>query len=812
MSNDKWLRYFWILSSLIFLIYLPAFILDFGIHNDYMIWSYENQKFSILGFPESSHLIYIGRPLGALLLNLHFIIFSGIKSLIIGRFIGYLTLILSFFLFCRIIITHYQSPPLRSLLIGLGIFTLPSVILYVIWLCNYIPGIFTILLSIIAYYLVNKGYIGKKISIYLIVSGYFLFFLSLLIYPPVSLFFLTFPFFVTLFSDTKMWIENRRKIFHQTIIPLILLGFYFFAAKYIITPLIKKILPEVNNYKIPTTNYEFTVGINFKEKYEVIKELFSTTFNLWSSNYIPNFFWLILLIILISLIVTGINYYKHEKMRSKYSLERVIFAIFLLGISAMPVIAPKGGFIAYRIILVPIVFVTILFFWSVEILLNNIKRNTIIVYSTFIFLTFIILGFGAFRIYLYTDNAHREYLFVKNSISKMNLSSINRITFLAPEWGDRIVDYPLFYDFNYIGTNFAFMDGLALCILKQNGITHNKINISYLPASARNLNKEFFRLFKPYIDMNIAGFQNKPPEFTIAMGPMCPNKNQNNIGAQLLIEDYNGYNIVLFGENIWGIPQGLFTDFSDISLLKKKNGVLWSGTVEKLMKDIDEIPPEKNSGLLAPRLIEKEFLGYNLVRVKGRFWGFPLGFKPDFKDPNLSQREGVVNASSIEELKKNIATIPEHIRNCLYGPRLLIEGFNSYNIVCFKGKLYGVKQGIPFDIADPEFAKKKGIISGTSIENIKDIIEGIFPNDLNESIPILIEEGYNGYNIVRFKGKILGFKQGFIPDYSNYNKLSQDKNVIVAQNKNELKIKIDSISPKSNRWRIWLKWLKDKIQ
>ena len=36
-------------------------------------------------FPETTHLLSVGRPIGAILLNLHFATFTDIKSLAIGR-------------------------------------------------------------------------------------------------------------------------------------------------------------------------------------------------------------------------------------------------------------------------------------------------------------------------------------------------------------------------------------------------------------------------------------------------------------------------------------------------------------------------------------------------------------------------------------------------------------------------------------------------------------------------------------------------------------------------------------------------------
>ncbi len=65
-----------------------------------------------------------------------------------------------------------------------------------------------------------------------------------------------------------------------------------------------------------------------------------------------------------------------------------------------------------------------------------------------------------------------------------------------------------------------------------------------------------------------------------------------------------------------------------------------------------------------PVLLEEGYEGYNVVRFSGRYFGFPQGFLPDYEDPDLASRPGVIVADSVEEVKATIsarrhATSPE---------------------------------------------------------------------------------------------------------------------------------------------------------
>lgn len=670
-----WNYSFAVCALTMFLLYIPAFMHDFAVHNDYMIWSYDNHK-CCMRFPESTHLLSVGRPIGAILLNLHFATFTEIKSLAIGRAISLLTTICAYYLFCLTLVKNYRFPPLFSVITGFLIFLLPSAILYVVWLTNFVPGSFTALLSVAAYFLISwrreKLETNSKSlrSCFLSrVFGYFLLFISFFIYPPVGIFCLIFPLIWALFMGSEQWARERREIFIQvgTVVSLLIL--YFVATKFVVTPMLSRYSEAVRDYVLPTSNYQFALSTNPFNKLYLVDEFFAITFNLWTSNYLPRFYLFVLLFVI------GIGIWKlfelwHGGRRvesTNVALQRTATVICLIGIGAAPVFVPKDGFVAYRIVFTAASMAVVLFLWGLHefcSVFNNGRALTISIVTVVL----LCLVFSNIRVQVFVDNVHREYEFVRNAVRGLNRDNLTKIVVLAPEWGAQIVRGQLFYDFRYMGTNFARMDGIVRAALRELGMPRRnvrKINVSFVPHSIAE-SPEVMKYFCPCIDMMWAGFQSTIPTFSLAMGPMIPllpelsvsktnsssskesesqSKPQESVrslrGPQMIIEGYIGYNIVLYNSRIYGFPQGLKPNYRDPNLSGTK-GVLTGDSVRAVIAAVEAIPKSQNLGLRAPRLVTEGYKGYNIVAFRDEFFGFPQEFSPDYEDPHLAKRPGVL--------------------------------------------------------------------------------------------------------------------------------------------------------------------------
>lgn len=117
-------------------------------------------------------------------------------------------------------------------------------------------------------------------------------------------------------------------------------------------------------------------------------------------------------------------------------------------------------------------------------------------------------------------------------------------------------------------------------------------------------------------------------------------------------------------------------------------------------------------------------------------------------------------------------------------PLLLKEGYNNYNIIYFDGKYYGLHQleGV-FDVKRLKKGKYKRIFSSETFNGIIDLVK----NAPKIYLPILIEEGFLGFNIIAFGNKFyaIGQEEG----YFDIEKVNQRvyKRIIEGQSVEEIK-------------------------
>jgi hypothetical protein len=692
---------FAVCAAVTFFLYLPAFVLDFAVHNDYMIWSYDNQR-CCLRFPESTHLLAVGRPIGAILLNLHFATFTGIKSLAIGRVISFLTILCAYYFFCLVLIKNYGFPFLFSVLSGFLIFLLPSAILYVVWLTNFVPGSLVVLLSVVAYFLISRPSSKettrnrrKPISLLSLPTlGYFLLFISFFVYPPVAIFCLVFPVIWALFMDSEQWVRKRREIFIQlaTIVSLLIL--YFVVTKSVVTPVLSRVNQAVRDYVLPTSNYQFSLSTNPVEKLHLVDEFLAITFNLWTSNYLPGFY------LVMFLFIIGVGIWKFFKLRrqnrggkeTRSALERTATVVFLLGIGAAPVFIPKEGFVAYRIVFTAASMAVVLFLWALHEFCSMYDNRRLLAVSLAI-VVFLCTFFASIRIRTFVDNNNREYEFVRNTVRGLDQDKLTKIVVLAPEWGAQIVRGPLFYDFRYMGTNFARMDGIVRASLRELGMTRRrakKINVSFVPQSIAE-SPELMRYFCPCINMAWAGFQSGIPAFSAAMGPMVPAVSEGSLS-----------------------PENSSSQEASVSTPESS---------KPRASDSPSDSPKRARPVSGPQMIIEGYLGYNVVLYKSRIYGFPQGFKPDYTDPNLSRTKGVLTGNSVKAIIAAVEAIPESENLGLRAPRLVTESYKGYNIVAFQNKFFGFPQQFSPDYEDPDLAKKPGVLIGATEETVKALID-----------------------------------------------------------------------------------------
>ncbi len=263
---------------LAFLIYLPAFTTEYGMHNDYR---FIPGNFSDrLIFSEAEHLYIVGRPLQAVLVTLQGWCINNISEFAIARFISFLFMILFAVLFDFFLRRIAKVEPFWSRVIVLNAVCLPPSQVYVLWVAHFLPGYFTLVLATASYLLLSFGMpvpktIGQKqkYSIPLLTGSAFLFEAALFNYPINAVFVFACTVGLLLFSPLPKWPQTLKTIMRDIL---------FFGAGMLIYFLANVLffLPHAPTMSVPhdlaKTPYAFDLSANIWLKGKLIFSTFWT--------------------------------------------------------------------------------------------------------------------------------------------------------------------------------------------------------------------------------------------------------------------------------------------------------------------------------------------------------------------------------------------------------------------------------------------------------------------------------------------------------------------------------------------------------
>jgi len=448
---------------ILFLVFSPIFFIDFGIHNDYSIWEYDKSREQ---FPETIHLILVGRPIGAYLLNIYFRFFDTISSLAFARFISFIVSIFSAFLIYRYLSANFYLNSFYILSLIFCIFTLPPNQVFVIWSTNFVPGSLNIFFVISIYIIFNKidkckkSY--KKIFLYIII--FILFLATFFIYPPTSLFFLCFTFINALFSVEKNRKDILKLIIRDVGFCIITMISYFLIHRFILLHFLSIKYP--NQLRGLTGGpYEFKISTDFFRSVEIFYVVSKLAFG-GSGHAVFGDLWA--LIVIITIIIGIIFLFKKRKIKNL--LFFINISIFLMLLSNICVLVSKGGFDSYRVIFPYSSMVVIFIFWiGFHLFSSKLLRNILIL------LFAIFSGICASLNLTYSAlSANIELNFIRQKLSSQDITKINSILFIKPK--GKFIRHKLYYEFQFMATNLAFIKGIVDAVLSEMNINSHKIS------------------------------------------------------------------------------------------------------------------------------------------------------------------------------------------------------------------------------------------------------------------------------------------------------------------------------------------------
>gem|GEM_PF-2038074 len=215
------------------LVYLPAFVTDFAVRNDYLLLPSTLHDKQV--FPETPALCKLGRPLGALLITLLSWFINQISDFRFWRLLSFLTMLVVAGLFERFLRRRCGVEAFWAQLMVVTIMFLPPTQVFILWVANFPPGSFTLLLAFLSYLLWDSAgekpwtpWADTKMGRVLRDSlAFVLFFAALLIYPAAAVFVFCGTFCYLIFPPAKERLSLRRKVGRDVVFYGSIMAAYF---------------------------------------------------------------------------------------------------------------------------------------------------------------------------------------------------------------------------------------------------------------------------------------------------------------------------------------------------------------------------------------------------------------------------------------------------------------------------------------------------------------------------------------------------------------------------------------------------------
>lgn len=485
--------FFWVVIFLS----APVSNRQFGYLNDYSTFEYNNQT-CCLGFPETTQVIAIGRPLQAVLLNIQLFFVKDINSFELLRLISSFLIGMAaslFYLYTRRILIISQ---LSAALLAILTFTLPSMVINSFWVAQSIAGIFPLFLVIGAHSLLGKVDVTQKLrsGIINMIGVVILLILSFCIYQPTTFFFFTLTVLKLIFGTQESRKESYRRVGLEIFLLFLSSLIYLFIVKYGIKPILIKDNPWGLEFRelyeqmdVTNSAYSFSIfNSDLKAKISRISDLFSLILSSWFPIF-PHKLFLIL-----APLYLGTSSYVLMKSPFGGKIES-LYVRFIIGIAisialpciaAAPVLVAQANYpVLYRVTFASMAIIpAVAIFYLERVLQRGVEWKG---YFPFL-LIFALLIISAevssyYRLSFMASRLEGEYLHVTNWV-KNEISDNSHELLIPPfhEPSDPHNFLPL--DFGYTAVNSITL-GMVNAVARTNRFDIDNYKVIYDPLGPR---------------------------------------------------------------------------------------------------------------------------------------------------------------------------------------------------------------------------------------------------------------------------------------------------------------------------------------
>jgi len=162
---------------------------------------------------------------------------------------------------------------------------------------------------------------------------------------------------------------------------------------------------------------------------------------------------------------------------------------------------------------------------------------------------------------------------------------------------------------------------------------------------------------------------------------------------------YKGYNLVAFGERIYGVPFGLPVDWSGEQPVAE-GPLLQFTDLQAALEGIRALEQTAKGRVETPAepIQLGSYLEHNIVRLGKSFVAIPFGIAIDWNEPASLDLPGIILASSEEEARDKI----DHVAARRPASLQLLESYRGHNLLLVNESYIAVPHGIPIDWSDPD--------------------------------------------------------------------------------------------------------------
>lgn len=417
---------------------LPALTNTYALHNDWSFLLPHGDRPWWGRFIESRTVYKVGRPLGAILLNLQGLLITDLVTMAVSRCVAALLVIGAALIMYRHLCREDVSPSMAGAVAAL-LALLPAPLLFTAWATNLVPGALTLVLASALHPFLDRAWpVGPPARpspwiIAVVLAGLAL----MLIYPPTTL-------YVLVFTATRVLLgrPNCHKLAVRDIAVMGLVMVLYFVVGKAITPA---------EFQQAGGNYAFQISTSPAGKIALLGQIITTglTFGFGPAISLPSAVPMLVIGATI-LMWVGVARSRHLPM-DRGAVWSMALVVVIAIMATAPQLGAKGDITGYRLVAA---FQGILALVVVLPLVHLARRYSGLAKPVIGVLWIIAIGHGGLamitldRVVL---NCQREFVTYTDALTRQ--PNFDQVVVVAPRRGVQLVKPVLTGEFGILGTN-----------------------------------------------------------------------------------------------------------------------------------------------------------------------------------------------------------------------------------------------------------------------------------------------------------------------------------------------------------------------